>query len=175
LIYSIGHGGKTVGEVEAIMAALGVSYLVDVRSSPYSKYQPDFSKKELLLKFSGAPIKYVFMGELLGGRPKDPGCYTGGHVDYEKIKEKDFYQRGIDRLEVAVSKGIKICLICSEAHPGQCHRSKLIGASLQERGHNVIHVLSDKIHLDQRSVMSEVLGRQKGLFGDSLMSRKSYG
>ncbi|HDR1663142.1 TPA: DUF488 domain-containing protein, partial [Pasteurella multocida] len=105
--------------------------MVDVRSSPYSKYYPDFNRENLKIISLQYQIKYVFMGDTLGGRPDDPTCYSSekdkegkSQVLYNEIKKKDFFINSIERLVVANNKKIKIACMCSELNPCDCHRSK---------------------------------------------------
>lgn len=66
-----------------------------------------------------------------------------GKVDYQRCRTKAFFVRGIDRLRTASDKGMRVCLLCSESKPWECHRSKLIGWVLQDQGIDVEHVLPD--------------------------------
>lgn len=173
-IYTIGHGGRSLDEVGSLLESMRVTYLIDVRSTPYSRYQPEFTDTSLKSRLSHGVLRYVFMGDLLGGRPREHDCYTGGKVDYGKLETKDFYLRGIARIELAMDKGLTVCLMCSEAHPAQCHRSKLIGSTLEKRGRGVLHVLPDGTIATQNEIMQEVFGLQQGLFEPSLTSRRVY-
>lgn len=159
--------------MRAMLADARVEFLIDVRSSPFSRHQPDFSR-ERLDRLARGTSRYVFMGDLLGGRPADASCYTEGHVDYEKVKERDFFKRGIERLASAHAQGFCVCLLCSEGQPSKCHRAKLIGATLAQMGLVVTHLLPNGRERSQEAVMREVLGPQADLFGAKLMSRKAY-
>ena len=77
-------------------------------------------------------IKYVFLGDKLGGLPADDTCYHDGKVDYDLVKEKDFFKEGLRRLITANTNGVKLAIMCSESKPEACHRSKLIGQELLE-------------------------------------------
>ena len=108
-----------------------IAYLIDVRSTPYSRYKPEFSKEALEAELQRHRIRYVFMGDTLGGHPDDETCYDAeGQVDYEKVKDTKIYQTGIERLQTAFDQQQCVAIMCSEGKPEQCHRSKLIGASL---------------------------------------------
>ena len=74
-----------------------------MRSAPYSRYKPEFSKAALE-EVLARGIRYVFMGDLLGGQPKDEACHSDGKVDYEKVREMPFYRSGIGRLQGAFAQ-----------------------------------------------------------------------
>lgn len=181
-IYSIGYGSRTIEEFIELLKLYGISYLIDVRSSPYSKFNQKFNRPELDLCLKRVGIRYVFMGDELGGRPEDLSCYNSdGKVDYNTIKTKEFYKEGIFRIKTAYNKDIPVALMCSEGNPAHCHRSKLIGMTLLEDVDEKIilsHIDECGKVKDQADVMNEV---NKGkspfdLFDDSHIStsRKSY-
>lgn len=173
-IFSIGHGGQSADTLIKQLNRAEILYVIDVRSTPYSRFQPEFSRDPLNSLLQENSLKYVFMGDLLGGRPKDDDCYTEGKVDYSKVKTKNFFMSGISRLKNARSKGFNICLICSESHPSQCHRAKLVGEALSTESIDVTHILPDGAHQSQRNVILEITDGQLGLFGDNFTSKKSY-
>ncbi len=175
-IYTIGYGSR---EIEAFVAALKaheVSYLIDVRSAPYSKFKPEFSKNALESCLKEHGIRYLHMGDQLGGQPKDPDCYdANGKVLYERVAEKDFYRAGIARLEKAFRQGARVALMCSEGKPEACHRSKLIGATLDKLGIPVLHIDEADQVQTQADVVFELTDGQLSLFGgQEFTSRKRY-
>ena len=140
-VYTIGYGNRSIEDFVRLLQMYGIKYLVDLRSQPYSRYKPEFSKAALEQYLQKQHIRYVFMGDTLGGRPEDAGCYTeDGKVDYNILREKDFYQRGIGRLRAAWEKQLPIALMCSELKPEECHRGKLVGNTLVEQGLIVTHI-----------------------------------
>lgn len=173
-VLSIGYGGRERQELLKQLVDAGVDCVVDVRSSPFSKHQPDFSGSELRAFLPTQGLRYLFMGDQLGGRPPSDDCYSDGKVDYTRVREKDFFRLGIDRLLNGLQRGYKICLMCSEAHPGQCHRSKLIGVALQERSVQVMHLMKSGDPMTQDRVISELTSAQETLFGEAFGSRKAY-
>src|SRR5882724_10105198 len=96
-VYTIGYDKRTLADVCDLLSQYHIEYLIDVRSIPISRFQPEFSRDALESKINRAGLRYVFMGNLLGGRPSDQTCYTGGRVDYEKLKTLNTYQQGIRR------------------------------------------------------------------------------
>jgi uncharacterized protein (DUF488 family) len=176
-IYTIGYGKREIDEFLAVLNANAIAFVVDVRSKPYSKYKPDFSKHDLEQHLEQANIRYVFMGDTLGGLPDNLDCYTNGKVDYDKLTQQDFYQQGIGRLRRAYEQQLPIALMCSEGKPEQCHRSKLIGRTLTEAGLDVVHIDELDAPLTQEDVMLRLIKGQPSLFGDDFYqftSRKRY-
>lgn len=182
-LYSIGHGNKSIETLIGELKHFGINYLIDIRSKPYSKYNPQFNQNELKFSLLNKNITYTFMGDLLGGLPDDISCYTNGHVDYNKLKEKDFFKKGLQRLIIANEKKIKVAIMCSESKPEECHRSKLIGEELFKLGINLNHITRTKdgqnrlIIKSQKEVMLIVAPNGiVNLFGEELSfgSRKKY-
>lgn len=173
-IYSIGHGVRTAEGLISHLRQVDVQYVIDVQSLPYSRYQPEFSREPLegLLVRSG--LRYVFMGDDLGGRPKDPECYTDGKVDYTTCRTKEFFRREIGRVRSAYNQGLRVGLLCSEGKPWQCHRSKLVGAALLDEGNQVLHLLPDGGVRTQEEVIREITGGQGDLFGEPFASHRVY-
>ena len=152
-IYTIGHSNLSINIFIDLLLRKEINFLVDVRSSPYSKYNPQFNREAIKKTLQDAEIKYYFAGDSLGGRPKDPDCYKDKilpgdsadylHlVDYKTVMTKEFFQNGIEKIN-KLSKEGRIALMCSEGDPTKCHRHHLIGNYLVKQGINVIHILSD--------------------------------
>jgi uncharacterized protein (DUF488 family) len=174
-LISIGYGARSVDEVVTLLQANGVSYLIDVRTAPYSKFKPEFSKEALQQRIERAGMRYVFMGDTLGGQPSDPVCHSDGKVDYEKVRVQPFFQAGIERLKKAFKQKRRAALLCSEGRPEQCHRSKLIGEALAAAGIPLCHIDEDGTLLTQREVIDRLTHGQLDLFGQpSFTSRKRY-
>lgn len=176
-IFTIGYGAREIGELIAVLKRYQIAYLIDVRSKPYSRYKPDFSKQALEQQLKAAGIRYLFMGDLLGGQPDDPACYQDGKVNYDKVNEKGFYRQGIGRLTEAWKQQRRVALMCSEGKPEQCHRSKLIGATLTAAQIEVAHIDENDDLISQEDVLLRLRGGQPSLFGtalDRFTSRKRY-
>ena len=174
-IYTIGYGSRSIEELIELLHAHQIAYLIDVRSAPYSRYKPEFSKAPLANKMEQHGIRYVFMGDTLGGRPDDETCYVNGQVDYEKVKATESYQHGIERLRTAFSQQHAIVLMCSEGKPEECHRCKLIGATLTHENITVMHIDENGEQLTQAQVVERLTGGQLSMFGDETFhSRKKY-
>ncbi len=177
-LYTIGYGARDLSAFIAALRRYGIAYLIDVRSRPYSRYKPDFSRERLAEHLQAAGIRYVYMGDALGGLPDDRSCYDANDkVDYAKVAERDFYRAGIERLVSAQAQGLAVAIMCSEGKPEMCHRSKLIGKSLAAHGLPVAHIDERDELIDQEDVLLRLTAGQPSLFGDEMLpggSRKSY-
>jgi len=174
-IYTIGYGSRSLEAFTAVLQHYHIAYLLDIRSAPYSRYKPEFGKEALQAALAAQGIRYLFMGDSLGGRPSQADCYIDGKVDYEKVKTMDFYQEGISRIQTAFQQQQAVVLMCSEGKPENCHRSKLIGASLAHLNIPVAHIDENDAVVGQTAVIHRLTGGQLSLFGEqSFTSRKRY-
>lgn len=177
-LYTIGYGARDLSAFIAALRRYDIAYLLDVRSRPYSRYKPDFSRERLEEHLRQAGIRYVYLGEALGGLPADRSCYDAdGKVDYAKVSERASYQAGIERLVSAQAQGLVVAVMCSESKPEMCHRSKLIGKTLAARGLPVAHIDERDELIGQEDVLLRLTAGQPSLFGDEMLpggSRKRY-
>lgn len=180
-IYTIGHGNRKINDFLKTLKDFEIKYLIDVRSQPYSKFNPQFNQNDLKHFLDKNGITYVFMGDSIGGRPADRTCYDEEEkVDYEIVKTKEFFQKGIERLKTAYEKEIPIVVMCSESKPCECHRSKLIGRFLSAEQIFLKHIDEKNRIKTQADVINQL---NKGLSDTTLFpdeitinttSRKSY-
>jgi len=144
-IYTVGHSNIELEEFVNLLSRIEV--VVDVRSIPFSRYAPQFSKQTIKGNLEAAGIQYIFMedediGNVLGGKPRDEDCYENGKIVYEKVVKKSWYQDGISKL-VELANKKKVAIMCSEEDPYKCHRHHLITQSLLEEGVTVFHIKRD--------------------------------
>jgi uncharacterized protein (DUF488 family) len=170
-IFSIGHGHKTSEEFIAELKSFGIKFLVDVRSTPFSKWATHFNQGVIEQLLANNGIRYVYMGDTIGGRPYNEDCYNDeGYIDYKKMAGVQDFKNGLARLVTADTNGVLLAVMCSESDPSQCHRSKLIGRELYfEHGINMKHIIApNKVKLETL-IIEELTNNnwcsQGGLFG----------
>jgi uncharacterized protein (DUF488 family) len=174
-LYSIGYGSRTFQDFVQALLAHRIEYVIDVRSAPYSKFKPEFSKEALQAALKRLGFHYVYMGDQLGGQPADPGCYADGKVDYAAVRTKPFFHAGLERLRTVSKDRLRAVILCSEERPEQCHRSKLIGEALAALGIPVRHIDEKGLLRSQAEVIDRLTGGQLELFGNpEFTSRKRY-
>jgi uncharacterized protein (DUF488 family) len=76
VIFTIGYGNRSFDTFTTLLHRYAVEGLVDTRSHPYSRHNPNFNQKTLSANLSAQGIDYYFLGETLGGKPADPQFYT---------------------------------------------------------------------------------------------------
>ena len=174
-IHTIGYGSRSLDDFVSVLKTHEIGYLIDVRSAPYSRFKPEFSKNALEAHLREHGIRYIYLGDKLGGQPDDPTCYADGKVIYDEVRRRPFFQEGLARVEAAFGRRLRVVLMCSEGKPEQCHRSKLIGQALLEHGIPVTHIDQNGELVSQADVINELTDGQLSLFGDpDFTSRKRY-
>lgn len=142
-LISVGHSNHEWPEFVALLRRAGVTALADVRSSPYSGRYPHFNRESLSNAVRDEDIAYVFLGDLLGGRPGQPSLYDeDGRVNYERVQQTAPFQYGLHQLTRARTSYV-VAFLCSEEDPLQCHRSLMIAPALSERGFPPHHLRKD--------------------------------
>lgn len=176
MIYSIGHGNRSWSQFLSIIKKHQGKYLVDVRSFPRSKFNPDFNKDDLEAACKAAGIKYLFLGESLGGKPHKKSLYDqDGRANYTLMSEEKEYKNSIFRIHKAASLDENTFIMCSELCPSQCHRSKLIGKSLEALGIQMIHINKHGSSISQQEAIGLITKGQDDLFGESPAVNRSRG
>lgn len=163
-LLTIGYGHRTPDEFTELLKRHHIKYLIDVRSRPYSRFRPEFSKQPLQDMLQSRGFVYHFMGDSLGGMPDDPACLTDGKVDYEKIRQQPWFIHALDRLEKGWQQGHRIALMCAEMEPDRCHRSRLVAQTLVERNVPVSHIDDTGQITSHAAVMNRINRGQLGLF-----------
>ena len=139
MIYTIGHSNITQESFIEILKLFKLQLVVDVRSTPYSKYVPHFNRENINKSLKENDIGYIFLGSYISGKPKDKKYYTNGKVDYDLIAKTEHYKEGINKI-MTLSRDKDIILVCGEEDPKSCHRHNLITQSLVKAGFEVIHI-----------------------------------
>ena len=141
--FTIGHSNHAVQAWLALLLQNGVEVVVDARSSPYSKYVPQFDKELMQRSLEESGIRYLFLGAELGGRPANPAYYDAkGRVLYSRLCDDIRFRAAIARLETGMER-FRVALVCGEEDPAHCHRRLLIGRVLCEHGHAMLHIRGD--------------------------------
>lgn len=141
-LYTLGHSNHSIEYFVKLLKKYDIEVVADVRSVPYSRYNPQFKKNNLKVHLREHGIRYVFMGQELGGKPQNEKMYCHGKVNYSQLAETPAFRGGLKRLKKGIEK-YRIAVVCAEKDPYTCHRYFLVGAELEKLGVNVRHILDD--------------------------------
>ena len=164
-VLTIGHSNHMLDDFVSLLREHKVTQVADVRSAPYSRYNPQFDRESLEQALEMHGIKYVFLGRQLGARPKDRSCYENGRVQYALLARTDLFREGIGRV-IQGAKEHRVTLMCAEKEPLDCHRTILVAKALTEQGVAVEHILSDGRLEPQEAALKRLLDtpNQEDLF-----------
>ena len=142
-MYTIGHSNHALDAFLDLLRQHEIDVLVDTRSRPHSTYVPHFNHDVLRPAVANAGLRFVFLGNELGGRPDGAEFYDErGHVRYDLVAQRADFQQGIGKVEKGAASH-KIAMLCSEENPASCHRRLLVGRVLGERGTQIVHIRGD--------------------------------
>jgi uncharacterized protein (DUF488 family) len=141
-VLTIGHSNQSVDNFTSLLKNARVTAIADVRSVPFSRRFPWFSAKALADRLQSRGIAYSALGHALGGRPDDPALYCDGVADYEAMARTAEFHAGLDQV-FGGARNQRICLMCAEREPLDCHRCLLVGRALVKRGCAVGHILGN--------------------------------
>jgi uncharacterized protein (DUF488 family) len=139
-VFTIGHSTRPIDEFIDLLTEHGVQRLIDVRTIPKSRHNPQFGREQLSASLERAGIHYTHMPGLGGlRRPRKDSTNTGwrnasfrGYADYMQTPE---FEESLNRC-IELAKEEQVTLMCAEAVPWRCHRS-LIADALLARGIDV--------------------------------------
>ena len=155
MIHTIGHSIYEIEDFIKLLQKNNINTVVDIRSTPYSKFASQYNRESLKQILKENSICYIFMGNLLGARYEDKNLlFNDGKVNFKKVQETKNFQDGITRLEKGIEKGYNISLMCSEKEAFDCHRFGLVAEFLSQQSIQVNHIYPEKVvsqqELEQR-------------------------
>ncbi len=145
-VFSVGHSTRSLDEFVSLLKAYGVGMVVDVRTVPRSRHNPQFNKETLPDSLRAAGLKYVHIPELGGlRRPIADSINLAwenksfrGYADYMQTKE---FAENLLQLVALIQENC-VAVMCAEAVPWRCHRN-LLSDALVARRIKVIHILTE--------------------------------
>lgn len=145
-IFTLGHSTLPIQSFLALLQAYGIERLIDIRTIPRSRHNPQFNEAELANSLQARQIDYVHQ-KALGGlrRARKDSPNTGwrnegfrGFADYMQTEE---FREALAAL-IRMSREKRVAIMCAEAVPWRCHRS-LVADALSVRGVPVVEILSE--------------------------------
>lgn len=142
ILYTIGHSNHPINNFLHLLNQHKVTAIGDVRSQPYSRYNPQFNRETLQKVLNQHGIAYVFLGEELGARRENQDCYLNNQVQFSLVMKEPFFKEGLSRLKKGMEK-FKIALMCAEKEPTSCHRMILVCRALSASKIQIQHILAN--------------------------------
>jgi uncharacterized protein (DUF488 family) len=145
-LWTIGHSTRPVEALIGLLRTHGVRVLADVRTTPYSRYNPQFHQDALTASLQRAGIDYRHMPGL-GGRRKSRrdsenlGWRNTSFRGYADYMQTPPFRNALEEL-MALAQRLPVAIMCAEAVPWRCHRN-LIADALVCQGGTVRHIISD--------------------------------
>ena len=141
-LLTIGHSTHSCDRFIEIVKSVGVTVIVDVRSSPFSRYSPHFNRDTLSAQLRKQGVHYLFLGRELGARRDERECYVGRQARYDRIAQLPLFRVGVERVIVGCATHT-VALMCAEKDPITCHRMVLVSRAARQPGLKIDHVLED--------------------------------
>ncbi|MCI6190044.1 MAG: DUF488 domain-containing protein [Clostridium sp.] len=182
-LFTIGHSQHTVNYFVALLKKYNINYVLDVRSTPYSKYAEQFNRENISSFLNKVNINYSFMGKYFGARPLEKSLYAAeGYLDFEKVAQSERFNKAMENVILGLEGGNKIALMCTEKDPIDCHRAIMVSRAFnKKKGIEVEHILPNgdiqtQKELDNRLVNKYFANRgQLSLFNyEDTMSEEEY-
>ena len=169
-VYTVGHSNHSLEALAELLLKHEINAVVDVRSVPYSRFNPQFNQDALSNALRDHRIAYVYLGAELGGRVDDVQCYEAGQIQFDRVARTRIFRRGFERLCTG-ARTYRLAVMCAEKEPLDCHRTLLVAPELERSGFRVVHIHGDGRTETNAEAMSRLLelhglnDRQGVLFG----------
>jgi uncharacterized protein (DUF488 family) len=158
-LYSIGYGNRKIETFVSLLKLYQINLLIDIRSSPFSRFNPSYRKEKLKSILLENKIEYQFLGDTLGGKPSDANMFVNGVLNHELIWNTQTFQSAVETVINLASTEHRVVIMCCELNPDQCHRKTLVGEYVNRIGKNIYHI--DKVGLIQNEFHKRIVRNEK--------------
>lgn len=156
IIFTLGHSTHKIEKFIDLLKMHNITAVCDVRSSPFSKYNPQYNCDNLKNTLLDTNIKYVLLGKELGARTDDKTCYKNNQVQFELLAKTELFQKGLERV-INGTKKFNIALVCAEKDPIECHRTLLVSRELEKKGFIIHHILDNGNIEKQEELIARII------------------
>jgi uncharacterized protein (DUF488 family) len=162
-LFTIGHSNHPIGRFVELLRVHAIELVCDVRSTPYSRFNPQFNREFLQDALGVHGIAYLFLGNQLGGKPRDADYPADDAARFALIGKSERFRNGLERL-LGEAQHRRTAIMCAEKDPAHCHRGLLICPNLREDA-RIRHILADgSIQDDGEVEITPEHGSQPSLF-----------
>lgn len=157
-IFTIGHSNYNVEKLIDMLRYYNINCVVDIRGTPYSKYNVQYNKETIRQTLINEGFVYIYMAKEFAAKRENKESYNNeGYSDFEKVIYEEDFKNGIKRLKIGCEKGYRIALLGAMQDPIRCHRSILVGRALVDNGFIVKHILDDYSIASQDDIEKSIL------------------
>ncbi len=147
VLYTIGHSTRTIKEFLSLLEAHGIKKMIDIRTIPKSRHNPQYNEADLRASLKQAHIRYAHVKKLGGLRhthadSKNDAWLNASFRGYADYMQTDDFQKGLQRLEKDAGKQ-PVAIMCAEGNPWRCHRS-MVADAMTVAGWRVLEIQSRK-------------------------------
>ena len=144
MLFTIGHTNHSQEEFLQLLRANNITYLLDVRSTPFSQFTSQFNKDVIAAFLKKNGVNYNHMGKFFGARPMDKSLYTEqGYLDFEKARASENFQKGLENVTLGFD----------------CHRAIMVARGFELKGIDVSHILPDGKIITQAELNNRLLDK----------------
>jgi uncharacterized protein (DUF488 family) len=176
-LFTVGHSNHKIEYLKSLLIKNQIDVICDVRSSPYSKYNPQFNREFIKSELKKDNIKYLYLGQELGARSDNRNNYVNNKVKYSLLAKDQLFISGLKRLENGI-KQYTIALMCAEKDPITCHRMILVTRELKEKNITIQHILENgtiESNSEAENRLMNLHGLETNLFQqDNLLLKQAY-
>lgn len=159
-IFAIGHSNYPYEKLIDMIKKYNVNCVVDIRETPYSKYNIQYNKEDLKESLNKDGFLYIYMGYEFGAKRQTRESYNEErYADFKEVIKEELFKRGVERLKKGIEMGYKIVLLGAMQEPIRCHRSIMVGRYLNKNGFNVRYILHEGDLANQQNIEEELLNK----------------
>ncbi len=159
-IFTIGHSNHTIEYFYELLQSQEINCLIDIRSLPASKFNPQFNQTCLKNYLKNKGITYLHFKNEFGARQEGKEILDEkGQVNFDRFRKTFNFKRGVVRVRIGALKGYKITLMCAEGDPLKCHRFSMVAVYLRGIGFEVKHIMKNKQLKSHHELEKELLER----------------
>ena len=180
-IYTIGYTGFSLDEFVQKLKSVGISVVIDVRSSPYSERYADYNRDNLESMLVSNKIYYRNYVKEFGARQENRSFYSEeGYLDFEVFAKSEQFLSGVEKIKNSVAKGYKVAFLCAEKEPVQCHRTILVARAFHKLGYDVVHLKPNNVSLNHCEIETQLLNMyfpnryQQDIFSTNVKTDEEY-
>ncbi len=150
-LFTVGHSNHPIDYFAGLLTRHGITALADVRTTPYSRWNPQFRREALTESLRAAGIAYVFLGPELGGK-RPEGLAAAAR--------SPGFHAGLRRLREGAAQ-YRVAFMCAEREPLDCHRTILVARHLRGPGVILRHILADGSLEEHEAVERRLVKKEK--------------